>query len=246
MKQDIDQASDVQIYPLGKRYAIDDRVFRYARAGGTLNTDLGAKNALLQCIAFTTIHASVSAGATQVSIDVAAGDGVLNNGVIGVDELAGGYIVIYPGAENSFVRRIVRNTATTGAGEMTLTLNKPLPCALTAVMHTECIASIYSNVTSVNNGFMSIVGLPTVPATIRQYLWLQTWGPCWIAPHGGVGKNDSDMAAYFGGDAGVNQGDELNPAGTSVALTNQYAGFVLASAKDNGQGAPFIMLQISP
>ncbi|GAJ19480.1 unnamed protein product, partial [marine sediment metagenome] len=27
---------------------------------------------------------------------------------------------------------------------------------------------------------------------------------------------------------------------------DQYAGFVLASAKDNGQGAPFIMLQISP
>lgn len=253
MKQDMDQASDIQIYPIGMRYAIDDRAFRYAKAGGTLNSDLGAKNALLQCIAYTDLYASAPAGATQVSIDIAATDGVLSNGVIGVDELAGGYVVFFPGAENSFVRRIVKNTATTvadAAGVMTLTIDKPLPCALTAANGAECIASIYSNVRTDlavgDSPLYAVVGIPTVPATVGQYLWLQTWGPCWVAAHADVGKLKTDMAAYFVGDGSLGQGEEDTPEAVDTGLVAQYAGFVLASAKDGTQGAPFIFLQLAP
>ena len=179
MLQDIHQVSAIQRYPLGFKYPIsnplDLRGFRYGKAGGTLNPDFGAKNALAQHVAFTTIHTNALIGAKLVAIDVAATDGINGDGNIAADELVGGNIVIYPHSANTINRMIIGNTATVGGGVMVVTIDKPLPCPLTATtMHAECIANLYLNVQTSISNIMSVVGMPTMPATVGQYLWLKT------------------------------------------------------------------------
>jgi len=243
MIQDINEASNDKKYPIGMRLARGDRVYRYAKAGGTLNTDLGAKNALTQHVSFTTIHSNALVGATEIVIDVAGTDGVNGDGVIAANELEGGTVVVYPHSDNSFTRGIVRNTATTGAGPMTLTLDAPIPVALTAAsMHAECMASLYLNVKTLTSTTTSVVGVPTVAATVGQYLWLQTWGPCWIAPQAEVSVGNNNRRVVFRHDGSIDE-DDVADANVSKG---QIAGFVLANAPGGGQGAPFIMLWLAP
>jgi len=254
MLQDIDKASDVQIYPLGMRYAMDDRVFHYAKAGGTLNTDVGAKNALPQMFGYSPVHAALI-GAKTVVIDVIAGAGKGGDGVIALNELAGGYMniftheLIHPPTSWTINRKIVTNTPIAGAEAMTVTIDKPLPVALTGgnTMHAEGIASIYQNIQSgspVAIPFMArmpVVGFPTVYATIGQFLWLQTWGPLWGAPVGGGGYGDGDnnRLVVFTAAGNLDDYDAALPA-------LQHAGFVLCNAFGGGPGVAIFILQLSP
>ena len=63
MKQDIYQLSPTPNYPIGFPYPVvnplDLRRFHYGLAGNTLCTDFGAKQARVQDIGYTTIHAAV-------------------------------------------------------------------------------------------------------------------------------------------------------------------------------------------
>lgn len=247
MLQDLHQVSTTQRYPLGLKYPIsnplDLRGFRYAKAGGTLNTDVGAKNALRQCVAYAEIAADALAGAKLVSLTVAASDGVNADGNIAANELLGGSIVIFTHAGYTVNRMIVGNTATVGGGTMVVTIDKPLPCNLTATtMHGECMANLYLNVQTNIDNTMSVVGMPTMPATIGQYLWLQTWGPVWIAPQAEVSVGNNNRRVVFRHDGSIDE-DDVSDANVSKA---QIAGFVMANASGGGQGAAFIFLQITP
>jgi len=243
-KQGIYEASDHQNYVLGSRLQLGDRVFRYAKAGGTLNCDLLAVPGYEQLVAFTTIAANAVAGASSVVIDVAATDGPNGDGEIAANLLAGGYLVVFPGSNNSFVRGIVTNTAVpAGGGEMTLRLSEPIPVALTAdTMHGECMASPYLDILTGNYPQRGKVGVPTVAATDGQFLWIQTWGPCWIAPQAEVGDEDHDQQVVARHDGSLDEHDYSDTYTTKA----QHVGFVLTSAKGGGQGAPFIFLQIAP
>lgn len=244
MLQDIDTVSNVQRYRLGVKYALDDRAFRYGKAGGTLNPDLGAKNTLPQHIATAAIQANALKGDRIVAITIHNTDGIAGDGVIQANELAGGYVVIWTHAGNTINRRIVANTATTHTSlVMVLTLDKPLPCALTATtMHAECMASPYLNVQTSISDKMSVVGIPTMLATINQYLWLQTWGPIWIAPQAEVSVGSNNRQVVFRHDGSIDEYDATDPN----TIKAQHAGFVLANAPGGGQGAAFIFLQITP
>jgi len=248
MKQDIHELSTVQRYPIGFRYPVDNplelRRWHYGRAGGLLNTDVAAWNALRQHVAQRVIAADVPALSRLVPITIGA-DGIASDGNIGEDELAGGYAVIWPHADNTLNRRILHNTATTAAGQtMVLTLDKPTPIPLTVagVVNVECMASPYLNVQTGLDQYASKVGVPTMPAVLGEYLWLQTWGPVWIAPAGTVSVGVENRRVVFGGNGGVFDEDPT----IAVREIQQYAGFVLANAPGDGQGAPFIFLQIAP
>ncbi len=248
MKQDIHQVSTIQRYPIGLRYPIDNplelRRWHYGLAGGTLNTDVAAWFALRQHVAQRALAADVPALSRLVPIVIGA-DGIASDGNIGEDELAGGYAVIFPHAQNTLNRRILHNTATTAAGQtMLLTLDKPVPFPLTiaAGVGVECMASPYLNVQTGIDEYASKVGVPTMPAVLGEYLWLQTWGPVWIAPQGDTSVGTNNRRVIFLGNGGVAAED----SGIQSRYQQQYAGFVLANAPDNTQGAPFLFLQIAP
>ena len=254
MKQDIHEVSTIQRYPLGFRYALDDRVFRYGRAGGALNTDVGAKNPLGGWIVeYCPVNAALI-GAYELVLTCHNTDGVLDDGNIAEDELAGGYINIYtheiyhPVTNISWTinRKIVKNSKITPTSlVMTLTIDKPLPVALTGgnTMHAECIASPYASVISgwpvavPNIEKMSVVGYPTRYADIGEYLWLQTWGPLEAAIQGGLSNADNLRELAFVSGGMLKLRDAALPG-------SQRAGYVLNNTVN--PGASYIFLQLAP
>lgn len=243
--QHYDEASDDMNFTIGSRMQVDGRTFFYARAGGVLDCGKGAFNAITQHVSFALV-AIAAQGARTIVVTVGGGDGVLGGGDIGLNELAGGYIVIWPAdMSEAMNRRVVGNSAVTGGGAMTVTLDRPLSGALVGTDHAEIMASPYLNVqtTALAFGFHSVMGVPPIAATLGQYLWLQTWGPVWITP-GGLGQASIgflNRRVYFREDGSIDE----NPVGTAYADA-QLAGYVLCNAPGEGQGAPFIQLMLAP
>ncbi len=241
--QGIDSASATQRYPLGTiMRKPDGREYVYAKAGATLNTDMGAKSYNTQHIAITTIAADAAVGDTTIVLDVQATDGDAGNGAIALNELAGGYVVVFPHSSNSFVRGILGNTAVTaGAHEITLTLDDPLPVALVEdTSHAEAMASPYLDVRSTTEATSSVVGIPTVAATVNQYLWLLKKGIGWVAPQAAVSTGNNNREVVFRHDGSIDEHDYSDANVTKA----QHAGFVVQNASGAGQGAPFVMFDI--
>lgn len=237
-------ADSTKKYPLGTRYVDGDRAFRYGYFAGTMNPDLACKDTQPQSVAYATIAAAAAQYATTVVIDVAATDGIAGDGAIAVNYLAGGYLVVFDASSKAFTRQIMSNTVTTGAGEMTLTLTDPIPVALVAdTDHGECMANPYSYLTaSTSNAYGAFMGLPLLVYTSGQYGWVQTWGPCWIAPQTAVGSGSNIRTCIFRHDGSIDELD-YNDANNSKG---QIAGYVMSHAQAGGQGAPFVWLMIAP
>lgn len=237
------EADDNADIPLNTVMRLGIKTFVRAKSGGITNTDLGVKNLLTQAVAYATIAAAAAINATEIVIDVAATDGPAADGVIAADYLVGGEVVVFPHSSNTFTRTIMGNTVVaSGGGEMTLTLDSPIPVALDAgdVDHGECMASPYASVGTAAGNTSSVMGMATCLAASGKYLWLQTGGPCWIAPQGEVSVGNNNRQVVFRHDGSI---DELDYSDANVAK-GQHAGYVIANAADGGQGAAFIMLQI--
>ncbi|GAH87409.1 unnamed protein product, partial [marine sediment metagenome] len=183
-------------------------------------------------------------------ITVAGTDGALGNGNIAAGELIGGYIVIFGTVSEEVNRRIVGNTVVTGGGDMTVMLDRPCPADI-AVPTGEIMASPYLNVQTDpfaapytgEEQSKSVMGMPPIAATVGQYLWLQTWGPVWIAPSAGVGVGANNQLVIFVGNGTISEQD--------IALIQtyqgQFAGYILATHRPGGvQGAPFVQLMLAP
>jgi hypothetical protein len=237
----------VQRHPLGQRMILEDgRVFVYAKASGTQIPDVGSQVGSHQHIANCAIGAVAAKGALSIVLHASATDGAAHNGLIAKNELVGGYVVVFPAATNhAFVRRIVSNSACTisQANDCTIEVDAPIPVALTTSDTGEAMASPYLNVKTASSTYASVVGVPAVAATDGTWFWLQTWGVCWIATSAecGAGENDRNVVFRYNG-----SGDECAYNGTYNTAKAQQAGFILANAYGGTQGAPFIMLQISP
>lgn len=246
MLQDINEVSTTQYYPLGKRYAMDDRVYRYARAGNTLNCGLGAHIGFTQDVGFCAVTEWTpwTAGKYTLVVTVGEYDGRLGTGAIAANELSGGYIIIFPdGMGDTINRRITANTVVTASGgTMTVTVDKPLTVALTPDPHAELLASPYLDVLEGNKDRQMIMGMPTMAADAEEYLWLQTWGPCWGTPVVGDWATIDSSLAMFRGNGSIAAFNQADPT-TGI---QQIAGTVMTPAREGGQGAPFVWLQISP
>jgi len=122
-------------------------------------------------------------------------------------------------------------------------LDQQIPVELVAdTMHGECMASPYLNVQATADSISSVMGIPTLVATVGQYLWLQTWGPVWIAPQGEVSIGNNNRNVVFRHDGSIDEYDATD----AYTIKAQHAGFVLANAPGGSQGAAFIFLQIAP
>lgn len=235
------QADDVQQFDEGAYMRLGGKGFVYAKATGTLNTDLGCKSPLRQAVAYATIAADAVADAISIVIDVAGSDGD-GSGNIAVDNLKGGEIVFFPHSENSFTRGITSNTVVSGGGEMTVGLDSPLPVALVKDSdHGECMANPYSSVQTLTDNVSSVLGIPTVAATNGQWLWLQVEGRTWVAPQGAVSTGNNDREVVFRHDGSLDQHDYSD----GVVEFAQHAGVIMMNAIGGGQGAPFVCLQIA-
>ncbi len=239
----INSVSATQVYPLGTiMRKCDGREYVYAKAGATLNTDMGGKAYGPQHVSYGIIAAAAVSGATSITITVGATDGAAGDGVVAANELAGGYVVCFPHSSNSFQRRILTNAAVeSGGGTCVITLDDPIPVALALTDdHAEAIASPYLDIRSTTEDTSSVVGIPTVAATVGQFLWLLKKGVGWVAPQADVSTGSNNREVVFRHDGSI----DTHTYNDATVATGQHAGYVLKNAAAGAQGAPFVMFDM--
>ncbi len=221
----------VKQFELGSYMRLGNKGFVYARAGGSLVPDVGAKQANSQKIGNRAIAANADIGAIAISFSC--------NVSLDADELKGGEIVVFPTGNKAFTRRILSHPAVTATADLEVTLESPIPVALTdEAGSVEVILDPYYGVTQDSNEWTPVLGMPVIEASDGEFLWLQVEGISWCAPESAVGAAANAIEVCFGGDAALQLRDSNN-------LGNQRAGMVIApNTTGNGQGAPFIMLNI--
>lgn len=195
-EQGIYEQSLTQKYKIGSRLAMDDRVFRYCRAGTGLVSSWGAYT--FAPFPESAVAAATSAvGATTVTCTA-------QNTVL-VNQFQGGYMMVAVVAIRG--HRILSNTAATAGNTFTVTLED----ALTEVVTSGAtILTLYPGLwndlrQSLPLGFSyaNYIGIPVVAVTTAYYFWLQTWGPTFCVGTTDVGANVNERNLAFNLDGSV-------------------------------------------
>ena len=241
---DIRDVHSVQQYPVGTKLQDGERVFYYAQTAsggnGITVTDLAVKQKYNQAVGNRTITVAQVAGDKSITLTTAGNDGFGGSGTVTKNELAGGFILVFPGDNDAFMSRIVSNTLAASTS-MTVILQDEIPVTVAVNKTAECIANQFTGLeTQSTSGDEEtpVAGAAHAKVTAGYWFWLQTWGPIWFSPDAAVGNAVNDHMVVFGGDGA------LREVGSSEQ--RQVAGFGLAQAYGGGQGAPFIFLQITP
>ncbi len=252
-EQDVNEASASQRYKIGARKQKNGRVYHYGMAGGTLNPGMGAFVKDPQTTSQEAITVDAPAGSRQLTLTLDNTDGPTYNGLLPANYLEGGSVVVFAAA-GTFRAGILSNTAVTvntGTAVFTVVLDTPTPVAVVAGDVAEAQCSIYRNMvantdTKLGSGMSAVVGVPELAATVGQFIWVQTWGLTWVAPHAAVGLAEGENKVVFNGDGSFGQGEEHNSGAKDLGLIGQAAGYVVSRDKGTGQAAPFVMLQLDP
>lgn len=233
-----------------RRVRWDGRVFRYGKATNIVSVrHFGLKfYGQIADGASANIAAASAIGATTITITKA---GVVAN------EYRGGYVTMFTTPVQS--RGIVSNLATNG-GVVVLTLDEPLTTALVAAStFTEALPNPYGNLRLTagpsggmsGNDYSSVAGIPCAITTVADYfLWIQTWGPIWINPHGSslqnAGITGSERKVVFDCEGSITLEDDAAHGPCAGGEDMQHAGFIIDRSAAGVSGPPLIMLQISP
>ncbi len=245
-----------QAYPLGTKFVCGDRVYHYAKSNGTCYPQLGAYKAKkTNTVAVAPTQATATqpdgtiagaVGSSYVTVTIDTEIGVLTTGVLSANELAGGYVVIGNGsAQNPQMRYIVSHPALTSAGgSLTIKLDMPLLTAVTAATTTiELMECPFYNVAADGSGgdYVSYIGVPAAYCTTGYYLWIQTWGPCWITSDGNTCDSAGDRWIVFVGNGSVVSSNDI-----TVESGVRPAGIALDMSGSGASNAPMVLLQIWP
>ena len=246
-------SSLTQVYALGtKRVMPDGRVFRYIKAATALVPEFAA------CFNYETSGSAVApaqatgagaVGNSKVTFTSPANWGVAGDGILALDALAGGHVVIGNGAsQHPQCRLITGSTAlATNGGLVTLTLDEPLDTVVlvggsgATASNIEVMMSpwLVSNGNAINSSYVTFRGMPACSIASGSYGWIQTQGPCWITSDGATGKVAWDHRLYFEGNGSVKS------ASTATAATlQQLAGYAIDKSDGSNGNAPFVDLQL--
>jgi len=249
--QSLHQASTTKKYDIGARLVTGDgRVFRYAKASNIVSVrHFGLKfwGQIGDGLA-TTVAQSEAVGATTFTIADAGAT---------VDEYRGGYVTFFSTPVQT--RGILGNTVSDGT-YTTITLDEPLTTAITAAStYTEVLQSPYSNVRLTagpsggdsGNDYSSVAGIPAITTSAaNSYLWIQTWGPIWINPHGSslqdAGITGGERRLVFDVEGSICIEDDVAHGPGADSDEHQIAGFIIDRSAASTSGPPLVMLQISP
>jgi len=243
--QDVHEVSTVQNYDIGTRLVMDDRVFRYCKAGGNL-TALKAGHCGVMPREGGCAAVEYPVGSFTITIPENP------NGAKYVEEAvkdywAEGFIWIQTSPQGMYK---IKSSAAAVGGFITLTLYEALKVKVPASTWITAWASIYSDINGTHSARMSNVVVPLISVTSGRYFWGQTWGPCFGTVVSTVpGRADGDREVYYNIDGALVTGADV--AATGLA---QRAGFIITNTSpwENAGGNPELggdqlyMLQLSP
>lgn len=197
----------VQRYPLGTKFELGDRVFRYVEFGDDDAGQIWAAGTgrIPECGILMSATA-LEVSTTIVSGALASKTVVITESNVSENDFAGGYFCAQDGSK-LFMSHIESNTASDD-GSVTLTLQTKLPLVLSAsftaaitkciwkdvVRHSGAAADCGSAVLGVYQGY-------TPSASEGLYGWIQTWGPALVQiseTHQGDAANERALWAHCG------------------------------------------------
>lgn len=244
--QDIYTASPTQNYALGSCMVADERTFHYCRAGAALQVITTTRRlhiAADQCLAINDRLATAISAILATTVTVA----IAGFGAVALNELAGGWVEIWRVGGGYQHRRIVGNTASAGAADVTVTLEHGLEFAVAVGDQITLQRNIYRNVQDPTAaglaGFQTPVCLPPIWVPINNFFWGQTWGPCYVDPTGvwpGAVANFRDVYYHVNGEINSSQGEGI---GAGVNNSPMRVGYALPAGN---YGTGMIMLQLAP
>ena len=253
--QGIHEVSTTQKHRLGTRLVRGDRVYKYARAGGTLVVHRLCAYYDYGVSGWAVVPTATPAGQNQIYATIGAAEGVASDGAVAAHELEGAWVVVFrlnAGAHNTdYTFQILDNTAVAaGGGNTLLTLDAELPYACSTDAYTEITGNIYSDVRMITTGARMFVGQPMIDADAGEYLWLLTWGPTWINTETGAGgdvfgdgNGEQQAVAENNGSVIMHAAEDT----TADANFKQHVGCVITRVAGGAetQGTPLLFLQIS-
>lgn len=239
-------AETTKRYVYGTRHITwDGRVFKYGLATNTVSgNSVGIKGEAAVAVSYTALLATSAAGATSIYID-AGGAAALAE-----DALEAGYAIIYNAATSTVCMRCITGNSLSDSSGYTYIYfdGQPLPYEHTTSYYCEICYSPYSNMKyrgAAGDAYGSVLGVPVViTSAANNYIWIQTWGPMWLAPQSPIGT--SSLGAHnrqltFRPDGAIDEHNYEETYNTKA----QHAGFLLTYSTAGSDGPPLIMLQIS-
>lgn len=235
--QDIHEQSTVQNYDIGTRLVLDDRVFRYCKAGSDLRELIGGLCAMSQ-IEVNTHAVKALKGEFKVTI--------LDTAARVKDWYAGGYLwIMYYAPATTGIGPLyrIKSSAESVGVSVELTLWAPLVKDVPATTWTTAWASIYSNIQTADLPKASMVCMPLIQVASGSYFWGQTWGPCFMQCGYSPGSKEYDRELYYKANLyGCLPGSEVD---FTSDIIPQRVGFLLPNTAVVGTDN-FFMLQLSP
>lgn len=179
------ETSPTKQHVLGTKYEDEfGRIWRYGKAGAS---DLAPGKLAVNGDADTdgtnvTVARTYAAGATSIVVDF--------GGAVTADYFADGTLSVSDATGEGVAVRVNGNTATSGAGEATISLAEPLPVALTIdVSEVTLDRSPWdAAVISATDQADMPVGVPNVTIAATYYGWFQTRGTCAVLADEAVAK----------------------------------------------------------
>lgn len=246
MKQGILDVSTTQLYDVGKRIALDERVFRYCKAGHSyVGGFRGWGNGNITVIHDVLLPAEVPAGSTSLLVTDATG--------AAAHDYKDGWLLCHraAGYVNQMYR--IKDNDVTVTGVTRIYLYRPTKYIMTAGFDVCVEKNIYSKCMRIGidaaggavPDWRTAVCVPWIDLTLGDYFWGQTWGPCWgfyAVAEPGVTQYRRDL--YFASDGALLTADELVGAGYGN-YGARHAGTLLPETTVVN-GSCFYMLELAP
>ena len=208
----------------------DGRVFRYGLSGSALRSDRGAYFTEDEATTYSTISVANIIGDTKLHVTA-----VNHAAAIAKDELLGGFALVFGDGGDEQFRQILGNDASAIDATITnIILDGPLVKATTAATTgVELFYNPYASISGVDAGGPVDAGKCGIPARAiaasGSYFWLQTWGPCFVAPQlAAFQAATSYRAGYWRHDGSIDTAYEAD------YVSSQYAGYFMGEGLTSG------------
>lgn len=232
-------AETTQRFIPGARYIRwDGSVFKYGKLRATSRPSRGIFNGSGK-VDISGDYGTVTAGKSSVTFTLGANEGYGDGGV-DKDELVGGFLIVGHGESREQCRLIVGNNAAVHTtGSLTIVVDGPFTNTLDdSTPWTEVMLNPYNYLDIDLGDTAACVGVPCIIAITGNYIWIQSWGPCYMDAHYQIGNGAKERSVYV-----QSNGSVLDGSQTTITDGQQMIGHLLDQSV--GGVVPFVMLQIS-